>query len=106
MLLPAVCGIGQTRRWGGMQIGDRMRRPSASARPHRPSAGDPSYSLVLVCAALVLMTLSEGVLISVVPSAVAGTGARVYAAARDPQAADLTGVTPIVLDITDPASVA
>ena len=33
-------------------------------------------------------------------------GARVYAAARDPQAVDLTGVTPIALDITDPASVA
>ena len=33
-------------------------------------------------------------------------GAHVYAAARDPQAVDLTGVTPIALDITDPASVA
>ena len=33
-------------------------------------------------------------------------GARVYAAARDPQAVDLAGVTPIALDITDPASVA
>ena len=32
-------------------------------------------------------------------------GARVYAAARDPQAVDLAGVTPIALDITDPASV-
>ena len=28
-------------------------------------------------------------------------GARVYAAARDPQAVDLAGVTPIALDITD-----
>ena len=33
-------------------------------------------------------------------------GAHVYAAARDPQAVDLAGVTPIALDITDPASVA
>ena len=33
-------------------------------------------------------------------------GARVYAAARDPQAVDLAGVTPIALDITDPATVA
>ena len=33
-------------------------------------------------------------------------GARVYAAARDPHAVDLAGVTPIALDITDPASVA
>ncbi len=33
-------------------------------------------------------------------------GARVFAAARDPQAVDLAGVTPIALDITDPASVA
>jgi NAD(P)-dependent dehydrogenase (short-subunit alcohol dehydrogenase family) len=33
-------------------------------------------------------------------------GARVYAAARNPAAVDLPGVTPIALDITDPASVA
>ena len=33
-------------------------------------------------------------------------GARVYAAARDQQAVDLAGVTPIALDITDPAQVA
>ena len=33
-------------------------------------------------------------------------GARVYAAARDPRAVDLARVTPIALDITDPASVA
>jgi NAD(P)-dependent dehydrogenase (short-subunit alcohol dehydrogenase family) len=33
-------------------------------------------------------------------------GAHVYAAARDPQAVDLAGVTPLALDITDPASVA
>jgi NAD(P)-dependent dehydrogenase (short-subunit alcohol dehydrogenase family) len=33
-------------------------------------------------------------------------GARVYAAARDPRAVDLPGVTPIAVDITDPASVA
>jgi NAD(P)-dependent dehydrogenase (short-subunit alcohol dehydrogenase family) len=33
-------------------------------------------------------------------------GVRVYAAARDPRAVDLEGVTPIALDITDPASVA
>jgi NAD(P)-dependent dehydrogenase (short-subunit alcohol dehydrogenase family) len=33
-------------------------------------------------------------------------GARVYAAARDPQGVDLAGVTPIALDITDPAQVA
>jgi NAD(P)-dependent dehydrogenase (short-subunit alcohol dehydrogenase family) len=33
-------------------------------------------------------------------------GARVYAAARDPHAVDLAGVTPLALDITDPASVA
>jgi NAD(P)-dependent dehydrogenase (short-subunit alcohol dehydrogenase family) len=32
--------------------------------------------------------------------------AHVYAAARDPQTVDLPGVTPIALDITDPASVA
>ena len=30
-------------------------------------------------------------------------GARVYAAARDPQTVDLADVTPIALDITDPA---
>ena len=33
-------------------------------------------------------------------------GARVYAGSRDPRAVDLDGVTPIELDITDPASVA
>ena len=33
-------------------------------------------------------------------------GATVYAAARNPAAVDLTGVTPIALDVTDPASVA
>ena len=33
-------------------------------------------------------------------------GAHVYAAARDPQTVDLPGVTPVALDITDPASVA
>ncbi|MFC0506801.1 SDR family oxidoreductase [Micromonospora costi] len=33
-------------------------------------------------------------------------GATVYAAARNPQTVDLPGVTPIRLDITDPASVA
>jgi NAD(P)-dependent dehydrogenase (short-subunit alcohol dehydrogenase family) len=33
-------------------------------------------------------------------------GARVYAGARDPKSVDLAGVTPIALDITDPASVA
>ncbi|MEV1332608.1 SDR family oxidoreductase [Micromonospora costi] len=33
-------------------------------------------------------------------------GATVYAAARNPQSVDLPGVTPIRLDITDPASVA
>jgi NAD(P)-dependent dehydrogenase (short-subunit alcohol dehydrogenase family) len=33
-------------------------------------------------------------------------GAHVYAAARDPEAVDLAGVTPIALDITDPVSVA
>jgi NAD(P)-dependent dehydrogenase (short-subunit alcohol dehydrogenase family) len=33
-------------------------------------------------------------------------GARVYAAARDPQAADLAGVSPIALNITGPDSVA
>jgi NAD(P)-dependent dehydrogenase (short-subunit alcohol dehydrogenase family) len=33
-------------------------------------------------------------------------GATVYAAARNPAAIDLPGVTPIALDITDPASVA
>jgi NAD(P)-dependent dehydrogenase (short-subunit alcohol dehydrogenase family) len=32
-------------------------------------------------------------------------GARVYAAARNPESVDLAGVTPIALDITDPASV-
>jgi NAD(P)-dependent dehydrogenase (short-subunit alcohol dehydrogenase family) len=32
-------------------------------------------------------------------------GARVYAAARNPDAVDLTGVTPLALDITDPAAV-
>lgn len=32
-------------------------------------------------------------------------GAHVYAAARDPRAVDLAGVTPVALDITDPASV-
>jgi NAD(P)-dependent dehydrogenase (short-subunit alcohol dehydrogenase family) len=33
-------------------------------------------------------------------------GAFVYAAARNPESVDLPGVTPVVLDITDPASVA
>src|ERR1700727_1888569 len=33
-------------------------------------------------------------------------GAKVYAAARNPESVDLAGVTPIELDITDPASVA
>src|SRR5579875_1385350 len=33
-------------------------------------------------------------------------GARVYAGARNPAAVDLDGVTPIALDVTDPASVA
>ena len=33
-------------------------------------------------------------------------GATVYAAARTPQTVDLPGVTPIALDVTDPASVA
>ncbi|GAA0292098.1 SDR family oxidoreductase [Kineococcus aurantiacus] len=33
-------------------------------------------------------------------------GARVYAAARDPRSIDLPGVTPLALDITDPAAVA
>ena len=33
-------------------------------------------------------------------------GARVYAAARNPASVDLPGVTPIALDVTDPASVA
>jgi NAD(P)-dependent dehydrogenase (short-subunit alcohol dehydrogenase family) len=33
-------------------------------------------------------------------------GARVYAAARNPDAVDLSGVTPLALDITDPAAVA
>jgi NAD(P)-dependent dehydrogenase (short-subunit alcohol dehydrogenase family) len=33
-------------------------------------------------------------------------GARVYAAARNPASVDLPGVTPVALDVTDPASVA
>lgn len=33
-------------------------------------------------------------------------GAQVYAAARNPAAVDLPGVTPIALDVTDPASIA
>ncbi|HEY3867399.1 MAG TPA: SDR family oxidoreductase [Actinocrinis sp.] len=33
-------------------------------------------------------------------------GARVYAAARNPASVDLDGVTPIALDLTDPASIA
>ena len=33
-------------------------------------------------------------------------GAIVYAAARNPETADLPGVTPVALDVTDPASVA
>src|SRR6201996_1421469 len=33
-------------------------------------------------------------------------GAKVYAGARDPGSVDLPGVTPVALDITDPASVA
>jgi NAD(P)-dependent dehydrogenase (short-subunit alcohol dehydrogenase family) len=35
-----------------------------------------------------------------------GRGAKVYAAARRPESVDLAGVTPIQLDITDPASIA
>jgi NAD(P)-dependent dehydrogenase (short-subunit alcohol dehydrogenase family) len=33
-------------------------------------------------------------------------GARVYAAARNPETVELAGVTPLALDVTDPASVA
>src|SRR5215467_2307107 len=33
-------------------------------------------------------------------------GAIVYAAARNPQTVDLPGVTPVALEVTDPASVA
>ena len=33
-------------------------------------------------------------------------GATVYAGARDPESVDLAGVTPVALDVTDPASVA
>ena len=33
-------------------------------------------------------------------------GARVYAAARNPASVNLPGVTPVALDVTDPASVA
>jgi NAD(P)-dependent dehydrogenase (short-subunit alcohol dehydrogenase family) len=33
-------------------------------------------------------------------------GAIVYAAARNPETVDLPGVTPVALDVTDPASVA
>jgi NAD(P)-dependent dehydrogenase (short-subunit alcohol dehydrogenase family) len=36
----------------------------------------------------------------------AARGAKVYAAARRPESVDLAGVTPLKLDITDPASVA
>ena len=43
------------------QIGDRMRRADASARAHQPGINGPSYLLVVMCAALVLVTLSEGV---------------------------------------------
>ncbi|RZS80147.1 NADP-dependent 3-hydroxy acid dehydrogenase YdfG [Motilibacter rhizosphaerae] len=35
-----------------------------------------------------------------------GRGVRVYAAARDPRRIDVPGVTPVALDITDPAAVA
>ena len=39
-------------------------------------------------------------------AALAAGAAKVYAAARDPASIDLPGVTPIALDVTDPAQVA
>lgn len=39
-------------------------------------------------------------------AALAAGAAKVYAAARDPQAIDLPGVVPVALDVTDPAQVA
>ena len=44
------------------------------SRSHRPGFGGPGYPLLLVNAALVLVTVSEGVLLSIVPSTAAGIG--------------------------------
>jgi MFS family permease len=57
-----------------MQIGGYVSTPDALRRPHRAGVDGRGYPFVLVSAALVLVTLSEGVLLSVVPSAVAGIG--------------------------------
>jgi MFS family permease len=46
----------------------------ASRSPRRPGVDGRAYPLVLVTAALVLVTLSEGILLGVVPSTVAGIG--------------------------------
>jgi MFS family permease len=46
----------------------------ALRRPHRPGLHRPGYPLLLVNAALVLVTVSEGVLLSIVPSTAAGIG--------------------------------
>ena len=46
----------------------------ALRRSHRPGSYGPGYPLLLVNAALVLVTVSEGVLLSIVPSTAAGIG--------------------------------
>jgi MFS family permease len=46
----------------------------ALRRPHRPGLGGSRYPLLLVNAALVPVTVSEGVLLSIVPSTAAGIG--------------------------------
>ena len=49
-----------------------MSRLDASGASHRPGWHKPGYPLLLVSAALVLVTVSDGVLLSIVPSTAAG----------------------------------
>jgi hypothetical protein len=51
-----------------------MSTRDTSGRSHRPGWRDLGYPLLLVNAALVLVTVSEGVLLSIVPSTAAGIG--------------------------------
>lgn len=59
-----------------------MSTRNAPRKPFQPDAGGRGrYPFALVSAALVLVTLSEGVLVSVVPSAVAGIGTLLHVSA-------------------------
>jgi MFS family permease len=65
---------GRHDRGGGPWIGRQVRTRDALRKPDRPGADGRAYPLALVSAALVLVTLSEGVLLGVVPSTVTGIG--------------------------------